>query len=178
MINDYSPLIRDAQSAKPRPVGEKQIYKLIHGLYHKAGLPKQNHNGGYDIRVHSIRKFFKTQLMALGLQADYMDYMMGHSVDVYHDIQSKGVDFLRNIYANAGLSIKPRVHVSKIEMVKEFIRGLGMNPEEILIRKAVSEPHRICATSQEQEENQVRALCLALKENLKEELLSSLKSPS
>ena len=119
---------------------EKQVYKVVHGLYFKAGLLKAGQNGGYDLRVHSIRKFFKTQLMALGIQADYVDYMMGHTVDTYHDIQSKGVDWLRNVYATAGLSIRPRSSISKIEMVKEFVRGLGLNPEELLVQKAFSEP--------------------------------------
>ena len=63
--------------------------------------------------------------------------------------------------------------VSKIDMVKEFIRGLGMNPEEILTRQVVSEPHRIYVTNQEEEEDQIRALCLAFKENLKKELSTS-----
>ena len=86
----------------PRPIGEKQLYKLIHGLYFEAGLLKAGQNGGYDLRVHSIRKFFKTQLMALGIQSDYVDYMMGHTVDTYHDIQSKGVEFLRGLYTKRG----------------------------------------------------------------------------
>ena len=108
--------------------------------------------------------------MALGIQSDYIDYMMGHTVDTYNDIESKGIEFLRNIYASAGLSIKPGSQVSKIDMVKEFIRGLGMNPEETLTRQALAEPHRTCATSQEREEDQIKALCLAFKESLKKEL--------
>jgi hypothetical protein len=154
-----------------KPIGERQIYQLIHGLYFKAGLLKPNNGKGYDLHVHSLRKFFKTQLMALGVQPDYIDYMMGHTVDTYHDIGSKGIEFLRNIYANAGLSIKPRAQISKIDMVKEFIRGMGMNPEDILTRQAISEPHRAYATTQEREEDQIRALCLAFKETLKKELL-------
>ena len=110
--------------------------------------------------------------MALGVQSDYVDHMMGHTVDTYHDIESKGIEFLRNVYASAGLSIKPRSQVSKIDMVKEFIRGMGMNPEEILTRQTMAEPHRIYATSQEQEENQIRALCVAFKDSLKRELLT------
>ena len=47
----------------------------------------------YELRVHSLRKYFKTQLLALGVQPDYVDYMMGHTVDTYHDVQMKGVDF-------------------------------------------------------------------------------------
>jgi len=172
-IHDDSLLIRDAQSAKPKPIGEKQLYKLIHGLYHKAGLLRRSGTRGYDLRVHSLRKFFKTQLMALGLQPDYIDYMMGHTVDTYHDIQSKGVEFLRNVYAGAGLSVKPRAQTSKIEMVKEFIRGMGMNPEEILTRGSLAEPHRTYVSGRDREEDQIKALCLAFKESLKKELTAS-----
>ena len=69
-LDDRSPLVRDAQSIAPKPIGEKQIYKLVHGVYHKAGLLNKTENGGYDLRVHSLRKYFKTQLMALGVQSD------------------------------------------------------------------------------------------------------------
>jgi len=110
--------------------------------------------------------------MALGVQADYVDYMMGHTVSTYHDIQSKGAEFLRNLYASAGLRIKPDAQVSKIEMVKEFVRGLGLNPEEILTRKEISEPHRIYITSEERDGEEIRALCLAFKETLKKELVA------
>jgi len=175
-ISDSSPLIRDAQSAKPRPVGEKQLYKIIHGLYHEAGLLRKDGNGGYDLRVHSIRKFFKTQLMALGIQPDYVDYMMGHTVDVYHDIQSKGVEFLRNIYASAGLSIKPKTRHTKIDMLKEMMRAWGLEPEKILTREALSEPHRTYTTADERENNEIRLLGLALKDHIKKELFATTSS--
>jgi len=57
----------------------------------------------YKVKVHSLRKFFKTQLLALGVQPDYVDYMMGYTIDTYHDVQSKGIEFLRGIYAVANL---------------------------------------------------------------------------
>ncbi len=177
-IDDDSPLIRDAQSSKVRPLGEKQVYKLIHGLYHKAGLLRQNPNGGYDLRVHSLRKFFKTQLMALGVQSDYVDYMMGHTVSTYHDIQSKGVEFLRNIYAGSGLSIKPRGSFSKIDMLKEMMRAWGLEPEKILTREALVEPHRIYAGPEEREKEEIRLLGLALRDSLKKELMITSNSPS
>jgi hypothetical protein len=169
-LHDHSPLIRDAQSATPRPIGEKQIYKLVHGVYHKAGLLKGNRKGGYDLRVHSLRKFFKTQLMALGVRTYYVDYMMGHTISTYHDIQSKGIEFLRNMYSNASLSTRPKAQASKIDMVKEFARGLGLNPEEVLNRNALAGPHRIYATNQEREDDQIRALSRAFMDNLKKEL--------
>jgi site-specific recombinase XerD len=165
-ISDGSPLIRDEMYEIPRPIGEKQLYKLIHSLYFKAGLLKAGQKGGYDLRVHSIRKFFKTQLMALGVQSDYVDYMMGHTVDTYHDIQSKGVEFLRNIYAGAALSIKPRTGISKIDMVKEFVRGLGLNPEELLVQKAFSEAETKYLDPQERERADIRVLMQAIKADL------------
>jgi len=172
-IHDDSPLICDIRSRMPRPIGEKQIYKTIHELYFKAGLLKQGQNGRYTLCVHSLRKFFKTQLEALGVNSDYIEYMMGHTVSVYHDIQSKGVEFLREIYAAAGLSIRPKTRLSKIEMLKTFAHGIGLNPEKILTQEALSEPHRIRIDPDEREERQIALLCQALKESLKKELLLS-----
>jgi hypothetical protein len=175
-IETCSPLIRDAQSAVPRPIGEKQLYKLVHGLYHKAGLLRNNVNGGYDLRVHSLRKFFKAQLMALGVQPDYIDYMMGHTVDTYHDIQSKGIEFLRNLYAGASLSIKPRSNYTKLDMLKEVIRAWGLEPEKILSREALADPHRTYAGRKERENEEIRILGYALRESIKKEVLDSLNS--
>jgi hypothetical protein len=43
--------------------------------------------------------------------------MMGHTVDTYHDIQRVGIDILRNIYAVAGLAIRQKTQVSKLETI-------------------------------------------------------------
>jgi hypothetical protein len=155
-----------------KPIGEKQVYQLVHNLYFKAGLLKPNRGRVYDLKVHSIRKYFKTQLMALGVQSDYVDYMMGHTVDTYNDIQSLGVEKLRNVYASAGLSIKPKTKTNKIELIKEYIRALGVNPEEVLTREALSQPARTYITSQDREDFQLKVLSQALKEALRRELLS------
>ena len=93
----------------------------------------------YDLRVHSLRKYFKTQLLALGVQTDYVDYMMGHTVDTYHDIQSLGIDILRNAYAASGLAIRRKTQISRVEALKEIIRAWGMNPEQILARDAIAD---------------------------------------
>ena len=172
-ITDDSPLIRDHQTREVRPIGEKQLYKLVHSLYARIGLLKQGLNGGYDLRVHSLRKYFKTQLMALGVNSDYIDYMMGHTIDTYHDIQSKGTEFLRNIYATAGLSIAPKQKGWELDALKAFARGLGLEPEKVLTQAAFAEPHRVYATSEDREQAQTRTLSLAIKELIKAELLSS-----
>jgi hypothetical protein len=111
-----------------------------------------------ELRTHSIRKFFKTQLIALGVQEDYADYFMGHTVDTYHDIQSLGIDKLRSIYAAAGLAIRKKTVVSRIDTIKEMIRALGENPEQLLTREALArgnitercvEDHQVSVLSEE-----------------------------
>ncbi len=139
-ITDDTPIIRDESTAKRiKGITGKQIRKIVHALYQAAGLLKKTLGRLYDLREHSIRKFFKTQLIALGVQSDYVDYMMGHVVDTYNDIQSKGIEFLRNIYNAAGLAIKAKLKVSKIDALKEIIRAWGMNPEQLLTRNALAE---------------------------------------
>jgi site-specific recombinase XerD len=159
-LADDSPLIRDEHKATPRSISPKQIRRIVHGLYVKANLAKQC-DGHYDLRVHSLRKYFKTQLLALGAQPDYVDYMMGHTVDTYHDIQSVGVDKLRSVYATSGLAIRPKTHVNKIEAVKEMIRALGMNPEQVLAKDVLVQG---AITTQDGEDRQLAVLRRQLKE--------------
>ena len=175
-ITDESPLIRDHNTREVRPIGEKQLYKLVHRLYSRIGLLKQGQNGGYDLRVHSLRKYFKTQLVALGVNSDYVDYMMGHTIDTYHDIQSNGIEFLRNIYSTAGLSIAPKRKGWELDALKAFARGLGLEPEKVLTQSAFAEPHRAYATIEDREQAQTRTLSLAIKELIKRDLLTLAES--
>lgn len=168
-IEDDSPLIKDNRGKTPRAITEKAVRKIVHNLYFKAGLLQ---SGGYVLKVHSLRKFFKTQLIALGVQPDYVDFMMGHAVDTYHDVQSKGVEFLRQIYAAKDFGIKPKPKLSMFEQMKIMCRGMGIDPEKALIRKAFAEPHRACVSPEDIEDLQIQALSSAIKEKLKEEILS------
>ncbi len=172
-ISDGSPLIRDEMYEVPRSIGEKQVRKRIHGLYFKAGLLKQNNGGRYALCVHSLRKFFKTQLMALGLQSDYIEYMMGHTISAYHDIQSKGIEFLRGIYANSGLRIRPKGALTPKDQLSAMARGFGLSPEEAARLLISSEPHRTFATQEEREEHEIKVLCDAITERIKKKILAS-----
>jgi len=172
-ISDDSPLIRDEMYEVPRSIGEKQVRKRIHGLYFKAGLLKQNNGGRYALCVHSLRKFFKTQLMALGVQSDYIEYMMGHTISAYHDIQSKGVEFLRGIYANSGLRIRPKGSLTPKEQLRAIARGFGLSPEEAARLLTSSEPHRSYASQEDREEHEIRVLCDAITERIRQKIMSS-----
>jgi hypothetical protein len=126
----------------------------------------------YDLRVHSLRKYFKTQLLALGVQPDYVDYMMGHTVDTYHDIQSIGIDKLRNVYASSGLAITKKTQTNKIEALKEIIRAWGMNPEQLLTRDALSEGAITYKSADDYENHQLQILSSELKQLIKREASS------
>lgn len=170
-ISDDSPLIRDEMYEFARPIGEKQVRKLIHSLYFKAGLLKRSNGRRYSLCVHSLRKFFKTQLMALGVQSDYVEYMMGHTITAYHDIQSKGVEFLRSLYGNSGLHIRPRGALTTKDQLRAMARGFGLSPEEAARLLTSSEPHRTYATQEEREQQETRILCDVITEHLKKKIL-------
>ncbi|MCP8304528.1 MAG: hypothetical protein H3Z50_03540 [archaeon] len=100
---------------------------------------------------------------------------MGHSISTYHDVEMKGIEFLRNVYGTSGLSIRPKTKLSRIETLKEIIRTWGMNPEEILTKEALAMPHRTYVDSYGRKEDQVKTLSSALKEMMKKELLDAKK---
>jgi len=170
-IQDNSPLIRNLECRVPVPITTQSVHKIVHELYVKAGLLPQKPVGRcYELRVHSIRKFFRTQLAALGAQTDYIEYMMGHTISTYHDIQMKGIEYLRGIYAASGLSIKPKTRISKIDALKEIIRAWGLNPEEILTRDALTKPNATVIGREQLEQNQLHQLSVALKQQLLKEM--------
>jgi site-specific recombinase XerD len=168
-LTDESPLIRDATKSNIREITSKQIRLRVHNLYLKAGLIKVKNGRMYDLRVHSLRKFFKTQLLALGVQPDYVDYMMGHTVDTYHDIQSVGIDKLRNVYASSGLSIRKKTQISKIDTLKEMIRALGMNPEQMLTKDALSQGAATYKNAEELQNYQLQMLSQQLRQLIHQE---------
>ena len=47
-------------------------------------------------------------MVALGVPAEYVEYMMGHKLSTYSDISMKGVEFLKQIYASANFKDKTR----------------------------------------------------------------------
>ena len=170
-IAPESPLIRNLRSRQPKPITPQRLHYSIQRLMRQAGLLGVKRGSRYRLRPHSIRKFFRTQMAALGVDRDYIEYMMGHMVSTYHDIQMKGVEFLRNMYAATGLSIRPKTRLGKIEALKEIVRAWGMNPEEILTRKALTMRAATYVAPTQREEQEIRELRQALKEMLRRELL-------
>jgi len=185
-INDNSPIIRDEQlwrdHAIARPIGEKQIYKIIHSLYFKTGLLQpirdQSDQHSYELRVHSIRKFFKTNLVARGVPEPIADYMMGHVPDTYVDVESQGIERLREIYTRAALTVRPKPQTPPFETLSMIAKGLGLDPEKVLVKDMFSEPHRGMVMGMgASEEERARVVLAALKDHLTQKPAKGLESP-
>ncbi len=173
-ITDDSPFIRDAQSKTIRPIGEKEVYRIVHRLLHKAGLLKRNKNGGYELRVHSIRKFFKTQLQACGVADCYIDFWMGHKTSVYSDMMMKGVEFHRELYSKAQLRIKPEATGSKVDLLKQMVESIGASEDEVReALQSLAKPHRIDATPEQQEDERIQVLTQLFVDKISSRLKSS-----
>jgi len=139
---------------------------IVHNSFRRAGLLKPRTGRLYDVRTHSLRKYFKTHLVASGVPESHADYFLGHVSDTYNQVQSLGVEKLRQVYANAGLSIRPRTHVSKIEALKEMVRSMGMNPEQVLNSEALTNPAATIHDTESLLDHQTQVLSTTLRELL------------
>lgn len=123
----------------------------------------------YSVRTHSLRKFFRSQLSTAKIDTENILYRMGHTIGTYEDVQSLGVDKLRSLYVTAGLAIRPKTQLNRIEQLKEIIRAWGENPEEILSRDVLMRGN-ITETHEQTENHQLTLLGQELKELIKREV--------
>jgi site-specific recombinase XerD len=170
-LTDDSPLIRNScVSNRALGVSEKTISKIVHDLAVSTKIAKKLPGSWmYSVRTHSLRKFFRTQMSAVKLDSEIINYMMGHTVDTYEDVQSLGVETLRHMYQSAGLAIRPKTQANRIDQLKEIIRAWGENPEELLTKDALLRGN-ITETSQQTQEHQLSLLAEQLKQLIKKEV--------
>jgi len=161
-IVDESPIVRNERLAAsyikrgliPPGITTDRLRDIVHELYRKAGLLNGGGKRRYELRAHSLRKFFKTQLEAKGVKTIYVEYMMGHVRSPYDKtVEMKGVEFLRKIYAAADLRITPRPAPDDqfFALLEDFIRSKGFDVDKELLKKAIVKPHRTIVTSEEME---------------------------
>lgn len=132
-ITDESPLIKAAFARAVKPLSVSELERRVHKLFFKAGiLQKKQGTIRYDLTVHGIRKFFSTQMSFLGVQREYIQYMMGHKTDRYFDAELEGIEYLRHVYKMSNISIRPQAEIGKLTILREIMHRLGLNPEEIL----------------------------------------------
>jgi len=153
-ITDESPLFRTYEK-EVRPLTYYAARKAIRKAFKRAGLDRKN-GKMHEIRVHSLRKFFRTQMAALGVPSDYIEYMMGHKLSTYHDVQMKGIEFLRNVYAAANLRIFQKQKVTLADILKEIIRSRGEDPSKYLKEQIMA--GRTIPSEEEETEIYARAI--------------------
>ena len=61
-------------------------------------------------------------------------------MNTYNDVQMKGIEFQRNLYAQSGFSIRPKSKISKIDQLKVIMEAWGLEPNKILSKEALSRP--------------------------------------
>jgi integrase len=140
-ISDESPLIRTHHCRQVKTVAIISIWEAIHDLYARSGLLKRNSAGKrYDLRTHSLRRFFRTQMASLEVDPDFISYMMGRAVkDRYHDVRMKGVEYLRGMYMTSGIRVRPKIKLNKIDALKEILQTWGLDPQKILTHEALAQ---------------------------------------
>ena len=174
IITPETPLIRNKRNHMIKPISESQVHRVVNELYKQTGMIRKTTKKRYEVRPHSLRKYFKTQMTKLGtINSDYIEYMMGHVTDTYNDIESVGIEHLRDLYRNSGMSIRPQTKVDKLEMLKVLAETLGLNPNEVLIREAMVKPHRTIIDPTQRQDSDFRILSKTIRKTLIDELKSS-----
>jgi hypothetical protein len=74
------------------------------------------------------------------------------------------------VVVSSGLSIKPKTRISKIDALKEIIHAWGLNPDEILTKEAFTKPNATVIGQEQVENNQIRQLSIALKQEMLKEI--------
>ncbi len=177
-VTDDSPLIRDMLwdrtrgSETPLAVGPKQIYKIVHDLFVKTGLVQLGEKH-YKLRVHTFRKFFKTNLVAAGVPESHADYFLGHVTDVYNQVHDLGVEKLRESYAKGQLCIRPQSQANLTRTLVELIRAAGKDPGQYLKGEALSEPHRVMVGPEGSDQREARILLSQLTEIIRQRLATT-----
>ena len=172
-LTDESPLLRNTMFAnKVRGISGRSVGNIIHKLLVEANVAKKLHEGWmYSVRTHSLRKYFRTQMSATKIDDEIIKYFMGKTIDTYEDVQSLGIETLRNLYVAADLSIRPKTIPNRIEQLKEIIRGWGENPEEILCKDALLRGNSTDESPAQIETHQMSLLVESLKDVVKREVL-------
>jgi len=108
-------------------------------------------------------------MSATKIDSEIAKYFMGKTIDTYEDVQSLGIETLRNLYVSAGLAIRRKTQANRIDQLKEIIRAWGQNPEEILTKDALLRGN-ITETQEVYQNHQLSLLADQLKQLIKSEV--------
>jgi site-specific recombinase XerD len=140
-ITDDSPLIRSNlhQKGEIKSINLDRLGLTFRKLCEKAELDRTRNGTSYELTTRSLRKFFRTQMSVLGVQKDFVEFMMGHTNDAYLDVKMVGVEYLRRVYKLSGISIRTPLEFDRLLLLKQTIERLEFKPEEVLKPEILSQ---------------------------------------
>ena len=119
--------------------------------------------------------YFRIQLSALGVNADYVEFWFGHKNKVYIDVNSMGEEFHRNLYRKADFSITPKTQGSRLDLLKQLITSFGYNPDTVLARD-LTNVHTTIAAPDGFEESAEAKLTRILKQAILQDIAASVNT--
>ena len=71
-------------------------------------------------------------MSVLGVQRQFIGYMMGHKTDLYLDVKMAGIEYLRRVYNSSGISLTPQEGYDKLALLKQAIEHLDFKHQDVL----------------------------------------------
>ena len=71
-------------------------------------------------------------MSVMGVQRQFIGYMMGHKTDLYLDVKMAGLEYLRKIYCLAGITVNPIEGYDRLALLKQAIERLDFKPQDVL----------------------------------------------
>lgn len=135
-IQDDSPLIKVwYHKGRVDPISTDTLAALIRSLYFRSKVLVKYYGSDfhrYELYPNSFRKFFSSQMSFLGVQRQFIEYMMGHKTDCYLDIKMAGIEYLRRIYNLSGISVRPVEGFDRLTLLKQSVERLDFKPQDVL----------------------------------------------
>lgn len=154
-LTSDSPLFVGRTRRGDRPLTQQKFNKMLKNIAVKAGL---NGDGKYGvIRVHSLRKFFITQLTNHGVEDKIINFLTCHKIsEVDRVYWSRRVDELRNIYAQRQqylnpISLEREYDLNKLKDIKAKIKELERRMKDLEKAKLNSDSFDVKIVTSEEE---------------------------
>jgi len=117
----------------PKPFNYHAFREMFKRIIRGMNVDKRGHR--YRYTIHGLRKFFKTQMLARGVEGALVDFWMGHVTDAYTRFRDMDADWMRSKYLSANLRIREAKTDERQlkELLKNIVRQYGYDPERFVI---------------------------------------------
>ena len=114
------------------------VENAFHRLMRRIGLRKPAGANRYDLRIHSLRKFYKTRLEEAGVNPLVIELWMGHATGVIHAYFKPSLRMIREEWRKAEPALTIFAEQEKIGFEEEISRIEELEREISELRRIVS----------------------------------------